>query len=101
MGKVGICYGRLGNFTAFWYICGHLVYLWSFGIFVVIWYICGHLVYLWSFGIFVVIWYILRPLGIFYWHICGHFWYTYFTYILRPFGHLVHIFSRFAVHIYV
>jgi hypothetical protein len=39
---------------AIWYICGHLVYLWPFGIFVAIWYICGHLVYLWPFGIFVV-----------------------------------------------
>jgi hypothetical protein len=50
-------------FVAIWYICGHLVYLWPFGIFVAIWYICGHLVYLWPFGIFVVIWYIFSCFG--------------------------------------
>jgi hypothetical protein len=37
---VGIFYGHLVNFTAFWYI------LWTFGIF------CGNLVYFSRFGIF-------------------------------------------------
>jgi hypothetical protein len=31
---------------AIWYIYGHLVYSWPFGIFMAIWYIHGHLVYL-------------------------------------------------------
>jgi hypothetical protein len=38
---------HLVNFTGIWYIYGHLVYLWPFGIFMAIWYI-----YLWPFGIF-------------------------------------------------
>jgi hypothetical protein len=46
------------------------MFIWSilrpFGIFVAIWSSCGHLVYLWPFGILVAIWYILRLFDIFF-----------------------------------
>jgi hypothetical protein len=50
---VYLLYVHLVIFTGIWYIYGHLVYLWPFGIFMAIRYIYGHLVYLWPFGIFV------------------------------------------------
>jgi hypothetical protein len=53
MGYVGIFKGCLVYLTAIWYFCGHLVFLWPFGIFVAIWYIL-----LLAFGIFFLFWYV-------------------------------------------
>jgi hypothetical protein len=40
MEYVGIFNSHLVYFIAIWYIYGHLVYLWPFGIFFAFWYIC-------------------------------------------------------------
>jgi hypothetical protein len=40
MENAGIFYGRSEYFTVLWYIYGHLVMLWKFGIFSFVWVYC-------------------------------------------------------------